>query len=58
MGTEQCFCFLVPNVLGGSYSIENVRVISTSELMRVSGSMALQIRDQPDGTEVEIRTRD
>jgi hypothetical protein len=58
MGTGQCFCFLVPNVLGGSYSTENIRVISTSELLRVSGSMALQIRDLPDGTEVEILTRD
>jgi hypothetical protein len=58
LGACQSYYFLVPNVLVGSFSIENMRVISTLELMRVSGSMALQIRNLADGTQVEIKVRD
>lgn len=43
-----------PFVLGGSFSIDNLYLISSAKGMRLRGSIATQIRDLPDGSAVKI----
>lgn len=50
----QVYYLVVPGVLGGKYSEDNIRKISLTELMAYSGDMAHQINDVPDGAEVKI----
>lgn len=47
-----------PFVLGGSYSVANVRAIDAIEGMNYRASIAVQIRDLPDGTQVTLRVID
>ena len=51
----RCFCLKVPGVLGGTYDLENIATITIAELLRASGHIALQIRDLPDGTNVDLK---
>jgi len=43
-----------PFVLGGDFSIENLRVQQAVAGMRVRGSIAIQIRDVPDGGAIKL----
>lgn len=48
------FCLKIPGVLGGQYDEDNLGTISLAELIRVSGYLALEIRDLPDGAQVRL----
>jgi hypothetical protein len=54
----RCYCLVIPAVLGGEYSVANVETISLAELLSAAGSMALQIKDLPDGAKVRLRVLD
>lgn len=49
------FYLVLPAALGGEYSVANVNVLPIEELISVSGTMAFQIKDLPDGGEVQIK---
>jgi hypothetical protein len=51
----KCFCLKVPAVLGGEYGEENLATISVAELLAVSGDIARQVKDLPDGAHVELK---
>ena len=51
---DRCYCLKIPDVLGGGYSVENMGTISRAEVLLVSGELAEQIKDMPDGTRVRI----
>lgn len=42
----------VPFVLGGEFSVDNLHALDAVQGMKLRGSIASQIRDLPDGTEV------
>jgi hypothetical protein len=48
------YCLKIPGVLGGEYGGDNLGTISFEELIRVSGDVAQQISDLPDGTCIEL----
>jgi hypothetical protein len=50
----QCYCLKVPSVIGGDYKTTNLGTISLDKLIAFSGDMAEQIKDVPDGGQVEI----
>jgi hypothetical protein len=56
-GEGRCYCLKIPGVLGGQYAGENLGTISIVELLSVSGSMAFQIKDLPDGRRVRLVIR-
>jgi hypothetical protein len=43
-----------PFVLGGAYSLDNLAAMDCVEIMRARGNIAWQLRDVPEGTNVEI----
>jgi hypothetical protein len=47
-----------PFVLGGDYAIDNMHALEAAKAMRFRASIAVQIRDLPDGTPVELRVVD
>ena len=51
----RCFCLKLPGPLGGHYRIENIGTITRSELVRFSGEVAKQIKDLPDGAQIQFR---
>jgi len=53
-GEGRCYCLMIASAMGGLYSIENVGTISLVELLGVSGDIARQIKDLPDGTKVKF----
>jgi hypothetical protein len=53
-----CFCLKVPAAIGGPYEAENFGTIAIAELLAVSGNIAAQIQDLPEGTPVEVRIVD
>ena len=52
------YCLKIPAVLGGAYSRDNIGTISLLELIDVSGDIAQQIKDLPDGAKVRLRVVD
>jgi hypothetical protein len=48
----------MPASLGGDYEDSNLAALTTIELVGVTGDIALQIRDLPEGTPVEIKIVD
>lgn len=52
------FYLVLPAVLGGEYSQENINVLPTEEVIAVSGSMAFQIKDLPEGGDIQIKITD
>ena len=49
---------VISGVLGGAYDISNIAKAPFVELIRLSGDIALQIKDLPDGTKVELEVVD
>lgn len=47
----------VPFVLGGEYALENLYLSNSIDAMKSRASIALQIRNIPDGTGISIDTR-
>jgi hypothetical protein len=52
---DECYCFKVPPVVGGSYAEANLAKISLKELVAFAGDFAEQIKDVPDGSRIEIK---
>jgi hypothetical protein len=51
----QCYHLVTPSVLGGAYSVENVRKISITDWLGGAGSLARQIQGLSNGTKVVIK---
>ena len=49
------YCFKIPTVFGGEYGGDNLATLSLVELIRISGDLARQIKDLPDGTPVRLK---
>lgn len=49
---------VISGALGGTYDISNIAKAPLVELIRLSGDIALQIKDLPDGTSVELKVVD
>jgi hypothetical protein len=49
------YCLKIPGVLGGEYGRENLATAPLVDLVRMSGDIAKQIRDLPDGTKVRFK---
>ena len=49
---------IVPFLLGGEYSLSNLRVAGAVPGMRARGNLARQIRDLPDGAQIELKVAD
>jgi hypothetical protein len=49
---------VTPFVLGGEFSVDNMKVTEAVKGMRYRASIAVQLRDLPDGTPVTLRVTD
>jgi len=54
LGSGRKYCLKIPGLLGGEYGGNNLASIGLVELVRVSGDIAFQIKDLPDGAEVRF----
>jgi len=54
LATGEAYYLVLPGVLGGKYSEENIRKITLVELLGFSGDMARQLEGVPDGSQVRI----
>jgi hypothetical protein len=54
----RCYCLKLPGVLGGAYEEHNLGTITLDELIAFSGDLAEQIKDLPDGAQIEIKWKD
>jgi hypothetical protein len=55
LSVGRCYCLKIPAVLGGEYDADNFGAISLDELIAFSGDMANQIKDLPEGAEIELK---
>jgi hypothetical protein len=53
-GEGRCYCLKYPGIFGGQYIAENCGTICIGELLATSGSLALQIKDVPNGGKVRL----
>jgi hypothetical protein len=51
---ERCYCLKRPAVLGGAYEAANLSTIARLELLALTGNVAEQIKDLPDGASVKF----
>lgn len=49
------YCLKIPPILGGSYSEDNLGIISFNELIDFSGNIAFQIKDLKEGEKFELK---
>lgn len=49
---------VIPFVLGGEFSVKNLRAQQSVTAMRARGSIAVQIRDVPDGGTIKLNVDD
>lgn len=54
LGSDQCYWYKIPPVLGGKYVVENIAAISLRECYSFVADIHAQIRDMPDGTKVRL----
>jgi len=52
------YCLKIPGVLGGEYGGSNLATLSLVELVRFSGDVAKQIKDLPNGAQVQFKITD
>ena len=52
------YCLAVPGVLGGSYDGDNIKTAPLAEIIRISGDLARQIEEMPDGAQVALGIRE
>lgn len=55
---DRKYCLKIPGVLGGPYDESNIGTISLTELIRASGNLAVQVKDLPDGSRVQLNVVD
>ena len=58
LAAGQVFYLVTPGILGGESEVSNIKTLPLEELLAVSGDMAEQIKDMPDGGEVELKVVD
>ncbi len=49
------YCLKIPGLFGGEYGGNNLASIPLAELIAVSGDIAFQIKDLPDGTPIRFQ---
>jgi len=49
------YCLKIPGVLGGEYGGSNLATVPLVELVAVSGHMAREIQDLPNGAQIRLR---
>ena len=49
------YCLKIPGVLGGEYAADNLATAPQVELVGISGDIARQIKDLPDGARVKLQ---
>lgn len=49
------YCLKIPGVLGGAYGGDNLATAPQIELVRLSGDVARQLKELPDGAQIELR---
>ena len=54
----RCLCLKVPAALGGKYDAENFGTIPITELILSSGDIARQIKNLPDGAQIQFKIAD
>ena len=52
------YYMVIPGILGGEYGISNIKTLSLVELIKLSGDLAKQIQDLPDGAQVKLKVVD
>jgi len=52
------YCLKIPGPLGGEYGGENLATVPLVQLIGVSGYLAKQIKDLPDGTPIKLEVTD
>jgi len=52
------YYMVTPGPLGGSYTADNFQSLDLPELVRLSGDIARQIKDLPDGSEISFKVVD
>ena len=55
---DRKYCLVTPGILGGEYSIPNIKMAPLAELIRFSGDLANQIKDLPDGAQIQLKVAD
>jgi len=51
------YCLKIPAILGGEFSKENLGTVSHIEQITISGDIARQIHDLPDGAKIELKLK-
>ncbi len=51
----ECYSYREPPILGGDYTVENTCVVPVADHYAMFGSIHEQIKDVPDGGEIEIK---
>ena len=46
---------VIPGVLGGEYCISNINTAPLIEIIRLSGDIGKQIKELPDGAQVQLK---
>jgi len=49
------YYLVIPGILGGEYSGSNIQSVPFYEVIRYSGDIGLQVKDLPDGAEVNLK---
>jgi hypothetical protein len=49
------YCLKIPGILGGEYGGDNLATISFNELISFSGDLAKQIKDLPNGAQIQFK---
>lgn len=52
LGHHQCYGFRLPPMLGGEYSVENIRVCNIRVHHTLMGQLSHKLRNSPDGTPI------
>ena len=50
----ECYQMVTPGVLGGKYSVSNLKITPIYQYLSMCGEMAYQIKDLKDGEKVEL----
>jgi hypothetical protein len=55
---DRKYCLKIPGALGGTYEETNIASAPWTELILFSGDLAFQIKDLPDGSQIEFKVGD
>jgi len=55
---DQKYCLVTPGILGGEYAVSNIKTAPLIDLIRFSGDLANQIKDLPDGAQIQLKVVD